>query len=249
MKSEFDKFKEEPQALFEIVDDVANGGSLVSFCKSKGFRYSNVINWIYEDEGRQKSYEVALEARGEWVAQKILAELQALSFTDRKKLFNDDGSVKNITDLDDDIASAIAGIDIQEEITDKDSGEVVVPRTRKIKMVDKLKAIELLGKNLKMFTDKVEHSGKMSLEELVAGSMKPSEDLTPEVMAKASEAAKNYNPDQPIIDKDGKPIKDGDILKNDVVVKEEIPEEEKKEDGEEEGKHEEKPTEEVDDGI
>lgn len=33
-----------------------------------------------------------------------------------------------------------------------------------------LKGQELLGKHLKMFTDKVEHSGKFTLEELIAGS-------------------------------------------------------------------------------
>lgn len=33
-----------------------------------------------------------------------------------------------------------------------------------------LRGQELLGKHLKMFTDKVEHSGKFTLEELIAGS-------------------------------------------------------------------------------
>lgn len=32
------------------------------------------------------------------------------------------------------------------------------------------KALELLGKHLKLFTDKVEHSGKLTLEDLVGGS-------------------------------------------------------------------------------
>lgn len=36
-----------------------------------------------------------------------------------------------------------------------------------------LKGCELLGRHLKLFTDKVEHSGKMTLEDLVAGSSKP----------------------------------------------------------------------------
>jgi len=174
----FDSFIEKPSALFEIVDEVANGGSLITFCKQEKLRYSKVINWIYEDEGKQKSYEKALEARGEWVAQRLLAELQKVSFVNVKDLFDDDGSIKDVSDLDDDVAAAIGGIDIQEEVNDKDGNEIV-PRTRKIKLIDKLKSIELLGKNLKMFTDKVEHSGGMSLEKLVEGSMKPEEE-TPE---------------------------------------------------------------------
>jgi phage terminase small subunit len=35
------------------------------------------------------------------------------------------------------------------------------------------RALELLGKHLAIFTDKVEHSGGLTLEQLVAGSMKP----------------------------------------------------------------------------
>lgn len=171
MDNKLKEFLDRPETLFEIVDEVANGGSLIAYCKKNEMRYSNIINWIYADEARQKSYEVALEARGEYVAQEILAELKKLGFSDVRKLFNNDGSIKEVSALDDDTAAAIAGIEIQEEACDKD-GETIVPRTRKIKIIDKLKAIEMLGRNLKMFTDKVEHSGKVSLEDLVNGSLK-----------------------------------------------------------------------------
>lgn len=39
-----------------------------------------------------------------------------------------------------------------------------------------LKGRELLGKHLRMFVDKVEHSGGLTLEQLVLGSMKKGED-------------------------------------------------------------------------
>ena len=41
---------------------------------------------------------------------------------------------------------------------------------KKIKFWDKPRALELLGKNQKLFTEKVEHSGSVTLEQLVAGS-------------------------------------------------------------------------------
>jgi len=41
----------------------------------------------------------------------------------------------------------------------------------KVKFLDKLKAIEVLGKNLKMFVDRVEHSGSLTLEQMVEGSI------------------------------------------------------------------------------
>lgn len=38
------------------------------------------------------------------------------------------------------------------------------------------RALELLGKHLKLFTDKVEHSGKLTLEQLVEESVAPGKD-------------------------------------------------------------------------
>lgn len=186
-KDSTQKYCESAEGLPKICDFVANGESLISFCSDKKLVYSKVINWIYDDEGRQKSYEGALNARGEWVAQRLLAELQKVAFVDVRKLFNDDGSIKDVSDLPDDVAAAIAGIDIQEAKYDKE-GDEVEPRTRKIKLVDKLRSIEMLGKNLKMFTDKVEHTGQVTLEQLVIGSLeKPKE--RPEDAASEEEAA------------------------------------------------------------
>ena len=165
--------------LNNALQEICEGGSLIIFCKKHKLKYSETVNWIYDDKDRQKKYETALQARGEWVAQRLLAELQRIGFVDIRKLFNDDGSIRNVSELSDEVAAAVAGIDIQEARFDKD-GDEVEPRTRKIKLVDKLKAIELLGKNLKMFTDKHEHSGTLSLEELVVGSMQPEPEPKPD---------------------------------------------------------------------
>lgn len=41
-----------------------------------------------------------------------------------------------------------------------------------------LKGCELLGRHLKLFTDKIEHSGKVTWEQMLAGSYKKKEDET-----------------------------------------------------------------------
>ena len=161
-----------PEILNDIFDFVANGGSLITYCKDKDHKYSVLMKWIYGDDERQKKYEQALEARGEWVAQRLLLELQKVGFADIRKLFNDDGCIKDVSQLDDETAAIIGGIDIQDAVFNKD-GDEVTPRTRKIKLVDKLRSIEMLGKHLKMFTEKHEITGKLTLEDLVKGSMQP----------------------------------------------------------------------------
>jgi phage terminase small subunit len=103
-------------------------------------------------------------------AEKILTELARIAFADPRKLFNSDGSPKNVTDLDDDTAATVGGFEAV-ELFDGSQGNQkhVSGLVKKIKQADKIKALELLGKYRKLWTDKVEHGGKLTLESLVCG--------------------------------------------------------------------------------
>jgi len=105
--------------------------------------------------------------RLEVTADRITRELAKLAFYDVRDLFHDDGRLKQISELDDISAAAIAGIDVAEEKRDKDTG--VTSWTKRIKLADRRAALELLGKKLKMFTDVHEHGGKLTLEQLLLG--------------------------------------------------------------------------------
>lgn len=50
------------------------------------------------------------------------------------------------------------------------------PPDEMVKTSDKIKALELIGRNIAMFTDKVETSGVIKLEDLVVASMKIKEE-------------------------------------------------------------------------
>lgn len=78
--------------------------------------------------------------------ERILNALLNIAEFDPRKLFNKDGTLKKIHDMPDDVASAIATIE-----SDDSEGEV-----RKVRFSDKVRALELLGKHLKMFTDRNE---------------------------------------------------------------------------------------------
>jgi len=87
----------------------------------------------------------------------VLDGLKRLAFLDIRKLYNDDGSAKKIHELDDDIALALAGIDVNEISTGDATIEII---GKKYKLSDRTKALELLGKYLKMFTDKIDITSK-----------------------------------------------------------------------------------------
>lgn len=66
----------------------------------------------------------------------------------------------------------VAGVETVQERDGEDSnGKPVYSVVRKVRLMDRTKMIELIGKHVSVgaFKDRVEHSGKVSLEQLVAG--------------------------------------------------------------------------------
>lgn len=112
---------------------------------------------------------MARSERTEINADRVLAELGRVAFVDIAKAYASDGTLLLVPDMPEEIRLALAAIDIHKDFTEG----VEVGETRKIKLLDKLRALELIGKHLKLFTEKVEHSGKFSLEDLVTN---PKED-------------------------------------------------------------------------
>jgi phage terminase small subunit len=88
---------------------------------------------------QQKQREIA--GRCEVTAEKVIREVSAVAFSDVRKLFNADGSLKQVHQLDDATAAAIATI------------EVDASGVRKIKVWDKNSAHERLCKHLGLFRE------------------------------------------------------------------------------------------------
>ena len=63
----------------------------------------------------------------------------------------------------------IAGIEVEELYEMQGREKVYIGRVKKIKLIDKTKAIEMLGKKLDMFIDKVHVSGEVQVKHSVEG--------------------------------------------------------------------------------
>ena len=95
---------------------------------------------------RIKELRTEREKRLDVSGDKIIRELAKLAFFNSQDLYDDDGRVKPIHELDRDTAAAITSIEVVERVTgDGDTGALEF--TRKIRMADKKAALELLGKN------------------------------------------------------------------------------------------------------
>lgn len=93
-------------------------------------------------------------------ADQILWEISKLAFFDARKLYNEDGSPKQLNELDDDTVACIAGLDVEEIFEGRGSNRVRVAVVKKWKLADKGINLERLGRFRKLFTDKFEHTGK-----------------------------------------------------------------------------------------
>lgn len=104
----------------------------------------------------------------EVTAERVIAELAKMAFLDPREFFNDDGSAKDICELDAVTAAAISGLEVTEEFSGRGDDRALSAKVKKYRLADKKGALELLGKYLKMWTDKVEVSGIDQLAERLA---------------------------------------------------------------------------------
>jgi phage terminase small subunit len=91
-------------------------------------------------------------------ADKVLNELAKLGFSDIRQIFTEDGHLLSPHNLPDGIAAAVQSIEVVTRYSgeEDDDGNKVPEYVHKIRLADKTKNLELLGKHLKLFTEKME---------------------------------------------------------------------------------------------
>jgi phage terminase small subunit len=94
--------------------------------------------------------------RTEITSDRVLKELARIAFFDPRRLFNDAGDPLSITELDDDTATVIAGLDVHEEFEGSGEDRRSIGFVKKWKLADKVAALTLSMRHLGMLKDKVE---------------------------------------------------------------------------------------------
>lgn len=170
----YDTTLKEILARQSLMDDIfahiANGGNMITFAENLKIRYSDIAAWLMSDPDRYQIMQKAFQAGDEWIRVRVLNELKHIALTDLRMAYNASGTLKNPQEWPESIARAIMSVETDELYAGVGKERERVGDTRKVKFMDKIKALELIGKEKGLFMQKVKVEGKISLEEIVAGS-------------------------------------------------------------------------------
>ena len=103
-------------------------------------------------------------------AEEVTKRLKQLAFFDIRKLYNQDGSLKRMIDLDDDTAAAICWVQVDNLFAHFGKGEAEqIGSTTKVKLADSGMNCERLGRHIPgFFKGKVELEVPVNLAEVIA---------------------------------------------------------------------------------
>lgn len=115
-------------------------------------------------------------ARLQMTADHVLQELFRIATCDIGQAFNEDGTMKPIHEIPEDVRRAIQAVEVEQLFDGTGADRYQVGHTKKIRFWDKNKALEMLGKHFKLYTDKIEVDSKVTLEQLVAAANQKDEE-------------------------------------------------------------------------
>lgn len=95
-------------------------------------------------------------------ATRTLEEMRRLAFSNVRNLFDDHGNLKPIHTLSEEDAACLAGLEVvKKNIT---AGDGQMDTVIKVRVWDKPRTLEMLGKHFSVLTEKVEHGGAITLK-------------------------------------------------------------------------------------
>lgn len=97
----------------------------------------------------------SLDATGE----RILQELKSIAFAQLADCFDEDGKMLSVHDMPPECRAALNTVETDEIFAGRGEKRIQIGKMRKVKMTDKLRALELLGKYRHLFSDHLEVSG------------------------------------------------------------------------------------------
>jgi phage terminase small subunit len=101
-------------------------------------------------------------ARADLTATRVLEEMRRLAFSDVRELFDEKGNLRPIHTLTPEQSACISGLEVI--IKNAKAGDGATDTVHKVKVWDKPKVLDMLGKHFGILTEQVQHTGTLKLE-------------------------------------------------------------------------------------
>ena len=108
------------------------------------------------------AHQAAHLERADLTAARVLEEMRRLAFSDVRDLFDAHGNLRPIHTLTPEQSACISGLEVI--IKNAKAGDGVTDTVHKIKVWDKPKVLDLLGKHFGLLTEQVQHTGTLTLK-------------------------------------------------------------------------------------
>lgn len=167
LPSELQSLLADADTMERIYVFISAGGSLPGFCKLQNCPYGALRTWIRNDKSREQILSKAILERDEWAKESVLEELRTISLVDIADILTENGGISDPSTWPAHIKKNVSAIEIKEEFDYVNREKVFTGYTKRIKFHDKLKAIELVGRNLKVWQDQKDKDASLSVEELL----------------------------------------------------------------------------------
>jgi len=147
-----------PKQTRFVAEYLANGLNATQAAISAGYSQKSAAS-IGEENLRKPEISTAVATRTKEMmdkldvtADRVIQEIAKIAFFDPRKLFNGDGSLKLISEIDDHSAASLAGLEVCELFEGAGGQKHAYGLLKKVRLADKSKSLEMLGRYFNLFS-------------------------------------------------------------------------------------------------
>lgn len=111
--------------------------------------------------------------QAEITAERTMLEIARVAFIDRRGIWGPDGRLKPLSEWTADEAALLEGLEVV--IKNAAAGDGHTDTVHKVKLATKQHALELLAKHFGLTVEKLDITHRVTLEDIVVASLKPSD--------------------------------------------------------------------------
>lgn len=154
-----------------LAEHIASGGNPVAWGRKHERSYVEITEAL-NDPKHQLTFSRAWDVARQRGIQQVLGQLRDIAEADPAEIFDEHGCVRPIDEIPEATRKAIDGIEVKELWGKVDGETEKVGEVKKVKLTPRLKALEMLAKQLGLLVDTTKIEAGSSLEELIQQSIR-----------------------------------------------------------------------------